>query len=78
MSFTQSDLNLSSNVNGNGMKASNSAFDILSRSNSNSNLNEAEPEAQPDVKEEAVAKKSAKKSGRPKTFKYDEDVQFLF
>lgn len=55
------------------MKASNSAFEILSRSNSN--LNEADPdapvEAEPEIKEEVVKKKSAKKSNRPKTFKWD-------
>lgn len=69
MSFTQSDLNLSSNVNENGMRASSSAFDILSRSNSN--LNEAGPdaptEADPEAKEETLVKKSAKKSSRPKS-----------
>lgn len=71
MSFTQSELNLSSNANEKGMKTSNSAFEILSRSNSN--LAEAELEPQVDAiqeaKEEVVKKKSGRKSGRPKTFK---------
>lgn len=62
MKTTVSDLNLSS-ANENGLKASSSAFELLSRSNSN--LNEEEPEAEP--KEEVVVKKSAKKANRPKT-----------
>ena len=72
MKSTVSEFNLSS-VNENGMKAANSAFELLSRSNSN--LNEEEPRQQPETKvepepkEEVVAKKSAKKSARPKTFR---------
>lgn len=61
-----SDFNLSSNTNGNGMKASSSAFEILSASSGN--LIEDEPE--PEVKDEVVVtKRSAKKVNRPKTFK---------
>lgn len=63
MKSTVSELNLSS-LNENGMKAASSAFELLSRSNSN--LNE-EPEQEP--QEEVVEKKSAKKINRPKTFR---------
>lgn len=62
MKSTVSEFNLSS-TNENGLKAAGSAFELLSRSNSN--LNNVEPE----VKEEAVAEKSAKKVSRPKSIK---------
>lgn len=66
MKPSYSEKNLSTNANENGMKSSSSAFEILSRSNSE--LKEEEPE--PVVKEqEVVVKKSAKKSHRPKTFR---------
>lgn len=58
-----SEINLSSNLNGNSMKTSNSAFEILSRSNSN--LVEGEGEA-----EEIVEKKEIKAVERPRTFKW--------
>lgn len=57
----QSELNLSSNTNGNGMKQSSSAFEIISRSNSNLNDDDAM-----EVKEEVVKKekKSRVKSSK--------------
>lgn len=66
MKPSYSENNLSTNANENGMKSSVSAFEILSRSNSESKEEEAEPVAK---EQEVVAKKSAKKSHRPKTFR---------
>lgn len=67
MKSTVSEFNLSSNPNENGMKASSSAFELLSRSNSDSNLIEEPAEVTEEVP--VVVKKSARRSGRPKTFK---------
>lgn len=60
-----SEINLSSNLNGNGIKPSVSAFEILS--NSSGNLIEDEPEVVVVEEVVVVTKKSSK--GRPKTFK---------
>lgn len=67
MKPAHSEINLSSNANGisNGMKPSVSAFEIVTRSDSN--LAEDEPEVE--AKEEVVVKRSAKKVNRPQTFK---------
>jgi hypothetical protein len=63
MKPANSEMNLSSNLNGNAMKTSNSAFEILSMSSSN--LNEVEGE----VEEVVQKKKDVKAVDRPRTFK---------
>lgn len=63
MKPSYSELNLSSVTTDNGMKLSNSAFEILSISNNNLTEIDSDPV------EEPVKVKSAKKVNRPKTFK---------
>lgn len=61
MKPANSDFNISNNLNGNGMKNSTSAFEILSRNNSNVDDEE-------EKSDEVVVKKEAKTIERPSTF----------
>ncbi|CRL04180.1 CLUMA_CG017287, isoform B [Clunio marinus] len=64
---SQSEFNLS-HVKENTMKASSSAFEILSRSNSHQMEDESDPKHEQESEREPVTKKSSKKVQRPKTF----------